>query len=95
MLLSGFAIISDYQNGIEGFSNFYEVHAGARKHKMKGTRPSMTKEIWAKARSASRSRRERSAQTRGELQGRVGRLASGGRGGRSFSAARPKGKGGE
>jgi len=45
----------------------YDVHAGARKHKMKGMGPSMTKEIRAKARSASRSRRERSAQTRGEL----------------------------
>jgi len=54
--------------------------------------PSMTKEVRAKARSASRSHRERSAQTRGELRWRVGRLASGGR---SFSGARPKGMGGE
>jgi len=45
---------------------------------MKGIEPSMTKEVRAKARSASRSRRERSAQTIGELRGRVGRLASGG-----------------
>jgi hypothetical protein len=45
---------------------------------MKGMEPSMTKEVRAKARSASRSRRERSAQTRGELRGRVGRLAWGG-----------------
>ena len=59
---------------------------------MKGMEPSMTKEVRAKVRSASRSRRERSAQTRGELRGRAGRLAWGG--GRSFSAARPKGKGG-
>jgi len=44
---------------------------------MKGMEPSMTKEVRAKARSACRSRRERSAQTRGELR-RRGRLASGG-----------------
>jgi len=59
---------------------------------MRGMEPSMSKEVRAKARSASRSRRETSAQTRGELRGRVGHLASGGR---SFSAAKPKGKGGE